>query len=45
MLSDYQEFDGIKFPTKRTNNLGLQIIEAKLLEAVINFGPTEADLE
>lgn len=44
-LSDYQEFDGIKFPAMRTSNLGPQTIEAKLLEAVINFGATEADFE
>jgi predicted Zn-dependent peptidase len=44
-LKDYQEFDGIKFPSLRTSNLGPQTIEAKLLEAVINFGPTEADFE
>ncbi|GGD52140.1 M16 family metallopeptidase [Muriicola marianensis] len=44
-LMDYQEFDGIKFPTMRTSNLGPQTIEAKLLEAVINFGPTDADFD
>ena len=45
VLSDYQDFDGIMFPTMRTSNLGPQTIEAKLLEAVINFGATEADFE
>ncbi|WP_372945561.1 M16 family metallopeptidase [Muriicola sp.] len=44
-LMDYQEFDGIKFPAMRTSNLGPQTIEAKLLEAVINFGPTDADFD
>ena len=45
VLTDYQEFDGIKFPVMRTSNLGPQTIEAKLLEAVINFSVTEADFE
>ncbi|MEZ2413464.1 M16 family metallopeptidase [Muriicola sp. E247] len=45
ILADYQEFDGIKFPVMRTSNLGPQTIEAKLLEAVINFSVTEADFE
>ncbi|NNK21082.1 MAG: insulinase family protein [Flavobacteriaceae bacterium] len=45
ILTDYQEFDGIKFPVMRTSNLGPQTIEAKLLEAVINFSVTEADFE
>ncbi|MBT8286033.1 MAG: insulinase family protein [Flavobacteriaceae bacterium] len=45
ILTDYQEFDGIKFPAMRTSNLGPQTIEAKLLEAVINFSVTDADFE
>lgn len=45
ILTDYQEFDGIMFPVMRTSNLGPQTIEAKLLEAVINFSVTEADFE
>ncbi|MBT8281031.1 MAG: insulinase family protein [Flavobacteriaceae bacterium] len=45
MLMDYQEFDGIKFPTMKTSNLGPQTIEVKLLEAVINYTVTEADFE
>ncbi len=44
-LMDYQEFDGIKFPAMRTSDLGPQTIKAKLLEAVINFGPTDADFD
>ncbi len=45
MLKDYQEVDGIKFPSIKTQNFGPQEVEIKLLEAVINTGISEADFE
>jgi hypothetical protein len=40
---DYQEVDGIKFPSVRVGSMGPQMIETKLLEAVINVEVTEED--
>ncbi|GMN09776.1 hypothetical protein MTsPCn9_18190 [Croceitalea sp. MTPC9] len=45
MLKDYQEVDGIKFPSIKTQSFGPQEVEVKLLEAVINTGVSEADFE
>ena len=42
---DYQEFDGIKFPTLKIGTLGTEILESKLLEASINGELTDADFE
>ncbi|UJH66136.1 pitrilysin family protein [Allomuricauda sp. SCSIO 65647] len=44
-LKEYQEVDGIKFPSVKTQSMGPQEIEVKLLEAVINKGISEADFE
>ena len=44
-LKDYQEIDGIKFPSVRVSSLGPQMIETKLLEAVINIEVTDADFD
>ena len=40
---DYQEVDGIKFPSVRVSSMGSQMIETKLLEAVINVEVSEED--
>jgi hypothetical protein len=40
---DYQEVDGIKFPSVRVGSMGPQMIETKLLEAVINVEVSEED--
>ena len=45
MLKDYKEVDGIKFPSIKSQSMGPQEIEIKLLEAVINTGVSEADFE
>jgi len=42
---EYQEVDGIKFPSVKVGSMGPQMIESKLLEAVINVEVTEADFE
>ncbi len=42
---DYQEVDGIKFPSIKVGSMGPQIIETKLLEAVINVELTAEDFE
>ena len=42
---DYQEFDGIQFPTITIGTLGTEILESKLLEASVNGEMTEADFE
>jgi predicted Zn-dependent peptidase len=35
-FEDYQEFEGIKFPTRTIGTLGTEVLESKLLEATIN---------
>ncbi|MBT8184407.1 MAG: insulinase family protein [Eudoraea sp.] len=42
---DYQEVDGIKFPAVKVGSMGPQLIESKLLQAVINKEVTAADFE
>ncbi|WP_297791612.1 pitrilysin family protein [uncultured Eudoraea sp.] len=42
---EYQEVDGIKFPSVKVGSMGPQMIETKLLEAVINVEVNEADFE
>jgi len=42
---DYQEVDGIKFPSLKVGSMGPQMIETKLLEAVINVEVTAEDFE
>lgn len=44
-LKDYQEVDGIKFPSVKIGSMGPQMVESKLLEAVINIEINEADFE
>jgi len=45
ILKDYREIDGIMFPSIKVSNMGPQMIETKLLEAVINIEVTDADFE
>ena len=45
LFKDYQEIDGIKFPSIRLGSMGPQKIETKLLEAVINIEVSDADFE
>ncbi|MCW5514973.1 insulinase family protein [Muriicola sp. Z0-33] len=42
---DYQEVDGIKFPSVKVGTMGPQQIESRLLEAVINKEVTDADFD
>ncbi len=42
---DYQEVDGIKFPSVKVGTMGPQLLESKLLQAVINKEVTDADFE
>lgn len=42
-FSNYQEFNGIKFPGTKTGSLGPQTVEFKLIGAKVNEGVTEAD--
>lgn len=44
-FSNYQEFNGIKFPATKSGNLGPQTIEFKLIEAKVNEGVSESDFE
>ncbi len=44
-LKDYQEFEGVKFPTTKVGRLGTEVLESKLLEASINASLTESDFE
>jgi predicted Zn-dependent peptidase len=44
-LKDYTEVDGIQFPSVRMSQLGAQMVEFKLAEAVINVEVTDADFE
>jgi hypothetical protein len=45
LLKDYTEVEGIKFPSVKMSQLGPQMVEFKLAEAVINVAVTEADFE
>jgi predicted Zn-dependent peptidase len=42
-FSNYQEFNGIKFPSTKTGSLGPQTVEFKLIGAKVNEGVSEAD--
>jgi predicted Zn-dependent peptidase len=44
-FKDYQEVSGIKFPSIKIGTMGPQLVESKLLEAVINLEVSEADFE
>ncbi|UCE69160.1 MAG: insulinase family protein [Flavobacteriaceae bacterium] len=43
LIKEYQEVDGIRFPSLRVVPMGPQQIESKLLEAVINYEVQESD--
>ena len=43
LIKEYQEVDGIKFPSLRMVPMGPQQVESKLLEAVINYEVQESD--
>ncbi|WP_445383921.1 insulinase family protein [Robiginitalea sp. IMCC44478] len=43
IIKEYQEVDGIKFPSIKLGSMGPQQIESKLLEAIINYEVTESD--
>ncbi|MGB5646640.1 MAG: insulinase family protein, partial [Muriicola sp.] len=45
LLKDYTEVEGIKFPSVRMSQLGPQMVEFKLAEAVINVAVTDVDFE
>jgi len=42
---DYQEVDGIKFPSVKIGTMGPQLVESKLLEAVINKEVSDTDFD
>ncbi len=44
-FKDYQEFQGIKFPTRTIGTLGTEVLESKLLEATINEDMAAAEFE
>ena len=44
-FSDYKDFDGIKFPSKKTGNMGPQKIEFNLIDAKVNQGVSEEDFK
>jgi predicted Zn-dependent peptidase len=41
--SDYQDYNGIKFPTSKNGNLGPQQVSFKLIEVKLNEGLSESD--
>lgn len=43
--SDYQEYNGVKFPATKTGNLGPQTVSFKLIDAKVNEGVSESDFE
>ncbi len=42
---EYKEIDGIKFPSIRVGTMGPQLVESKLLEAVINKDVSDVDFD
>jgi len=44
-FSDYKEFEGIKFASKKLGSLGPQKVESKLKEVLINKGVSEEDFK
>ncbi|MFA5298674.1 MAG: pitrilysin family protein [Lutibacter sp.] len=44
-FSNYQEFNGIKFPGTKTGNLGPETVEFKLINAKVNEGVSETDFQ
>ena len=45
ILKDYQEIQGIKFAGIKIGTLGTEVLESKLLEAVVNAPLTDSDFE
>lgn len=45
IILDYQEVDGIKFPSVKTQSMGPQQVESKLLEAVLNYQIQDTDFD
>ncbi|MDE0535694.1 M16 family metallopeptidase [Tenacibaculum sp. L6] len=45
LYSDYKDFGGVKFATKKTGSLGPQKVQFILKEAKINEGVTDADFQ
>ena len=45
LYSDYKDFGGVKFATKKTGSLGTQKVQFILKEAKINEGVTDADFQ
>lgn len=44
-FSNYQEFNGVKFPGTKIGSLGPQKVEFKLIDAKVNEGVSESDFE
>lgn len=44
-FSNYQDYNGVKFPTTKTGNLGPQTVTFKLIDAKVNEGVSESDFE
>ena len=45
LIEEYQEVDGVKFPSLRMVPMGPQQVESRLLEAIINYEIKETDFE
>jgi predicted Zn-dependent peptidase len=45
LISGYQEVDGIKFPSVKTQSMGPQQIEVTLIEALVNYDIQEGDFD
>ncbi|HHC79528.1 MAG TPA: insulinase family protein [Flavobacteriia bacterium] len=45
LLSEYKEYDGIKFPVKKVGSFGPQKVESTLKEVLINKGVSEDDFK
>ncbi|MBC2837956.1 pitrilysin family protein [Robiginitalea sp. SC105] len=45
LISDYQEVDGILFPSVKSQSMGPQQIETTLQEAVVNYSVQESDFD
>ena len=45
LYRDYQEYEGVKFPTVKIGTLGAEILESRLLEVAINEDFPETDFE
>ena len=45
LISGYQEVDGIKFPSVKSQSMGPQQIEVSLIEALVNYEIQESDFD